>query len=222
MELYISDHPLDCLTCAANGDCAELQEGWPRRRRPARRPLRLRGSQPPGRGNPTRAIRTSPSTAPSASSVRGACVPAKRPRGMFALTIAGRGFGSKVVPGSYQFPRIGVRLLWCVRAGLPDRDAGGEVGHHPRRAAPHGAHNLRLLRGRVLVQGRAARRRSGPHGALQGRWGKRGPFVCEGPFCLGVRHSQRAPAHPDGPRCHRRPVARGEPGKRPSPTPPTA
>ncbi|HKT54807.1 MAG TPA: molybdopterin-dependent oxidoreductase, partial [Caulobacteraceae bacterium] len=25
MELYISDHPLDCLTCSANGDC-ELQE----------------------------------------------------------------------------------------------------------------------------------------------------------------------------------------------------
>ena len=33
MELYISDHPLDCLTCAANGDC-ELQD------RPARRPAR--------------------------------------------------------------------------------------------------------------------------------------------------------------------------------------
>ncbi len=25
LELYISDHPLDCLTCAANGDC-ELQD----------------------------------------------------------------------------------------------------------------------------------------------------------------------------------------------------
>src|SRR4029079_15130312 len=25
MELYISDHPLDCLTCTANGDC-ELQD----------------------------------------------------------------------------------------------------------------------------------------------------------------------------------------------------
>jgi formate dehydrogenase major subunit len=25
MELYLSDHPLDCLTCAANGDC-ELQD----------------------------------------------------------------------------------------------------------------------------------------------------------------------------------------------------
>ena len=23
MELYISDHPLDCLTCAANGDCCD-------------------------------------------------------------------------------------------------------------------------------------------------------------------------------------------------------
>src|SRR5258708_12420251 len=33
MELYISDHPLDCLTCAANGDC-ELQDmaGPPRLR----------------------------------------------------------------------------------------------------------------------------------------------------------------------------------------------
>ncbi len=28
MELYISDHPLDCLTCAANGDC-ELQDREP-------------------------------------------------------------------------------------------------------------------------------------------------------------------------------------------------
>src|SRR5258707_5589061 len=37
MELYISDHPLDCLTCAANGDC-ELQDmavaGGPARARP--------------------------------------------------------------------------------------------------------------------------------------------------------------------------------------------
>jgi hypothetical protein len=38
MELYISDHPLDCLTCAANGDC-ELQDHG-RRGRPARRALR--------------------------------------------------------------------------------------------------------------------------------------------------------------------------------------
>jgi formate dehydrogenase major subunit len=33
MELYISDHPLDCLTCSDNGDCED--------RRAARGPLRL-------------------------------------------------------------------------------------------------------------------------------------------------------------------------------------
>src|SRR5476649_1363584 len=44
MELYISDHPLDCLTCSANGDC-ELQDmagvtGL-------RNVLRHRGREPP-------------------------------------------------------------------------------------------------------------------------------------------------------------------------------
>src|SRR5262249_57956530 len=33
MELYISDHPLDCLTCSANGDC-ELQDMAGAARRP--------------------------------------------------------------------------------------------------------------------------------------------------------------------------------------------
>ena len=40
MELYISDHPLDCLTCAANGNC-ELQD-MAGVSRPARSALRLR------------------------------------------------------------------------------------------------------------------------------------------------------------------------------------
>src|SRR5260370_28518713 len=50
MELYISDHPLDCLTCAANGDC-ELQDmagggrGGAARRAPAEG--RHRYSEPP-------------------------------------------------------------------------------------------------------------------------------------------------------------------------------
>ena len=47
MELYISDHPLDCLTCAANGDC-ELQD-MAGVGRPARGALRLRRRQPPAR-----------------------------------------------------------------------------------------------------------------------------------------------------------------------------
>ena len=55
MELYISDHPLDCLTCAANGDC-ELQDmagaGGQRARRGrlARRALRHGRRQPSQRG----------------------------------------------------------------------------------------------------------------------------------------------------------------------------
>jgi formate dehydrogenase major subunit len=28
MELYISDHPLDCLTCSANGDCKTWPASW--------------------------------------------------------------------------------------------------------------------------------------------------------------------------------------------------
>ena len=78
MELYISDHPLDCLTCPANGHC-ELQDmagvvGL------ARSALRLRGRQPPGCAERTPAIRTSPSMPASASSARAACAPAMSSR----------------------------------------------------------------------------------------------------------------------------------------------
>ena len=78
MELYISDHPLDCLTCAANGDC-ELQDmagavglrdvryGYDGENHTQRRPR-------------TSPIRTSPSIRRSASSARAACAPARRCR----------------------------------------------------------------------------------------------------------------------------------------------
>ena len=53
MELYISDHPLDCLTCAANGDCElqdmagavglrEVRYGYERTVRQAASPIRRR------------------------------------------------------------------------------------------------------------------------------------------------------------------------------------
>ncbi len=78
MELYISDHPLDCLTCAENGDC-ELQDmagvvGL------ARGALRLRGREPPRHRRRTRAIRISRSIPASASCARAACAPARRCR----------------------------------------------------------------------------------------------------------------------------------------------
>ena len=97
MELYISDHPLDCLTCSANGDC-ELQD--------MAGAVGLRDVRYGYDGGQASRIRArtnrtpiSPSIRRNASSARAACAPAKRCRGPFALTIAGRGFDSVVSPG---------------------------------------------------------------------------------------------------------------------------
>ena len=77
MELYISDHPLDCLTCPANGDC-ELQDmagvvGL----REVRYGYQGANHLDSARTSP---IRTSPTTRPSASSATAACAPARKPR----------------------------------------------------------------------------------------------------------------------------------------------
>ena len=77
MELYISDHPLDCLTCAANGDC-ELQD--------MAGAVGLRDVRYgyDGESIPipatTRRIPISPTIRPSASSARAASAPARRCR----------------------------------------------------------------------------------------------------------------------------------------------
>ena len=78
MELYISDHPLDCLTCAANGDC-ELQD---MAGAVGLRDVRYGydGANHLHAKRRTRATRTSPSTRPSASSARAACAPARKCR----------------------------------------------------------------------------------------------------------------------------------------------
>ena len=63
----------------------------------------------------------------SASSARAACAPASEVQGTFALTIDGRGFDSRVSASADEIvPRLRVRLVRRVRAGLPDRHAAGE------------------------------------------------------------------------------------------------
>jgi formate dehydrogenase major subunit len=96
MELYISDHPLDCLTCAANGDC-ELQD--------MAGAVGLRDvrygyagenhlEQPKDESNPYFTFD------PSKCIVCSRCVRAcEETQGTFALTIDGRGFASKVSAG---------------------------------------------------------------------------------------------------------------------------
>lgn len=106
MELYISDHPLDCLTCSANGDC-ELQDmagavGLRQVRYgdeianhfDKASPLAL----PVDTSNPYF------SYDPAKCIVCNRCVRAcEEVQGTFALTIAGRGFDSRVSAGGSDF-----------------------------------------------------------------------------------------------------------------------
>ncbi len=107
MELYISDHPLDCLTCAANGDC-ELQD--------MAGAVGLRDvrygydgenhvfAKTNGQANPAwlPIDESNPyfSYEPSKCIVCSRCVRAcEEVQGTFALTISGRGFDSRVSAG---------------------------------------------------------------------------------------------------------------------------
>ena len=78
MELYISDHPLDCLTCAANGDC-ELQD---MAGAVGLREVRYgyEGANHLDRREGRVATPISPSIRRNASSARAACGPARRCR----------------------------------------------------------------------------------------------------------------------------------------------
>ncbi|OWJ68324.1 formate dehydrogenase subunit alpha [Inquilinus limosus] len=110
MELYISDHPLDCLTCSANGDC-ELQDmagvvGLREVRYGYDGANHLVGekdtSNPYFTFDPTKCI------------VCSRCVRAcEEVQGTFALTIDGRGFASFVSAGQDD----GFKESECVSCG---------------------------------------------------------------------------------------------------------
>ena len=100
MELYISDHPLDCLTCSANGNC-ELQDmagvtGL--------REVRYGVGDQYGGANHLNSQKDDSNPYftydPSKCIVCNRCVRAcEETQGTFALTISGRGFESRVSPG---------------------------------------------------------------------------------------------------------------------------
>ncbi len=107
MELYISDHPLDCLTCAANGDC-ELQDmagavglrdvryGYEGENHVFAKSNGAANAawMPKDESNPYFTYE------PSKCIVCSRCVRAcEEVQGTFALTISGRGFDSRVSPG---------------------------------------------------------------------------------------------------------------------------
>jgi formate dehydrogenase major subunit len=96
MELYISDHPLDCLTCSANGNCElqtaagevglrDVRYGYEGENHLS---AKVDGSNPYFNFDPSKCI------------VCSRCVRAcEEVQGTFALTIQGRGFESKVAAG---------------------------------------------------------------------------------------------------------------------------
>src|ERR1700688_368840 len=95
MELYISDHPLDCLTCSANGDC-ELQD--------MAGAVGLRDVRY-GYAGENHVFAPTDSSNPYFTFESSKCIVCSRcvraceeVQGTFALTIAGRGFDSKVSP----------------------------------------------------------------------------------------------------------------------------
>ncbi|MDM0043030.1 formate dehydrogenase subunit alpha [Variovorax dokdonensis] len=96
MELYISDHPLDCLTCSANGNC-ELQDmaGVTGLRN-------VRYGFDGANHCKSEKDESNPyfTYDPSKCIVCNRCVRAcEETQGTFALTISGRGFDSRVSPG---------------------------------------------------------------------------------------------------------------------------
>ncbi|PKO58681.1 MAG: formate dehydrogenase subunit alpha, partial [Betaproteobacteria bacterium HGW-Betaproteobacteria-18] len=100
MELYISDHPLDCLTCSANGNC-ELQS--------MAGVVGLREVRYGISGANHFAEATKDESNPYFTFDPAKCIVCNRCvraceelQGSFALTIAGRGFESRVTPGQGQ------------------------------------------------------------------------------------------------------------------------
>ncbi|WOJ89597.1 formate dehydrogenase subunit alpha [Methylocapsa polymorpha] len=115
MELYISDHPLDCLTCAANGDCELQTQAGAVGLRQVRYGYEGANhfdetkdeSNPYFTYDPTKCI------------VCNRCVRAcEEVQGTFALTIDGRGFKSRVAPGQDEpfFESECVSCGACVQA----------------------------------------------------------------------------------------------------------
>ena len=120
MELYISDHPLDCLTCSANGDC-ELQD--------MAGAVGLREVRYGYEGENHVFAKTSDGLAnenwlpkdtsnpyftydPTKCIVCNRCVRAcEEVQGTFALTITGRGFDSRVAAGPTDF--LGSECVSC-------------------------------------------------------------------------------------------------------------
>ena len=136
MELYISDHPLDCLTCSANNDC-ELQD---QAAAVGLRDVRYGYEGANNLAQPMDVSNPYFDFDPSKCIVCSRCVRAcDEVQGTLALTIEGRGFDSKVSAGlasdsflSSECVSCGACVQACPTATLQEK-AVKEIGK-PERA----------------------------------------------------------------------------------------
>ncbi|MGI8840750.1 MAG: molybdopterin-dependent oxidoreductase, partial [Caulobacteraceae bacterium] len=141
MELYISDHPLDCATCSADGDC-ELQA--------TAASLGVADSRY-GYGGANHLAAANDESNPYFTFEAAKCIVCSRcvracdeVQGTLALTIAGRGFGSEVSAGGMSF--LGSECVSCgacvqacptsalneksvIRMGVPERSVLTTCGY---------------------------------------------------------------------------------------------
>ncbi|CAH2397699.1 formate dehydrogenase subunit alpha [Mesorhizobium ventifaucium] len=110
MELYISDHPLDCLTCAANGDCElqtqagvvglrDVRYGYEGDNHVFKKNDGAENFKWMAKDESNPYFTYDPSKCIVCSRCVRAC---EEVQGTFALTIEGRGFESRVSPGMHQ------------------------------------------------------------------------------------------------------------------------
>lgn len=142
MELYISDHPLDCLTCSANGNC-ELQDMAGVTGLRAVR-YGVAGQRVDGVAGAHHCDSAKDESNPYFSYDASKCIVCNRcvraceeTQGTFALTISGRGFASRISPGQDQSfmdsecVSCGACVQACPTATLQEKSiiALGQPGH---------------------------------------------------------------------------------------------
>ena len=109
MELYISDHPLDCLTCGANGDCELQDQAGAVGLRDVRYDVQATHlGQPKDQSNPY--FDFDPSKCIACSRCIRAC---DEVQGTLALTMDGRGFASKISAGLASDNFLGSECVSC-------------------------------------------------------------------------------------------------------------
>jgi formate dehydrogenase major subunit len=193
MELSISDHPLDCLTCAANGN-RELQDmagvvGLREVRYgmageiPVANHFDAQSARPKDESNPY--FTFDPAKCIACSRCVRACAEAQ---GTFALAISGRGFDSRVSAGQDQpfMESECVSCGACVQA-CPTATPMEKTFYPAGPGGAVGRDHLRLLRGGLRLQGGGQREPGGAHGPLEGRSGQPRALLRQGPLRLGLR-----------------------------------